>query len=103
MFVGDWPHVKTPCSEEGSSSEMLIEVQLAEEGSQPGPRGPSLPCYGDWSLSRGEKSGRPCVRGQQDRGEPCDLREEGMWRWALCCKNVLEDKEESSDCILWAQ
>lgn len=28
---------------------------------------------------------------------------EGMWGWALSCKNTLEDDEESSDCILWAQ
>ena len=43
------------------------------------------------------------MRGQQERGEPCDLGDEGMWGWALPCKNTLEDKEESSDCILWAQ
>ena len=35
----DRPHVRKPCREEGGSFEMLVEVQLAEERSQPGPGG----------------------------------------------------------------
>lgn len=46
--------------------EMLIEVQMAEPGSRPGPGGVmelGVP------PSAGETSGRPCVRGQQGGGE----------------------------------
>lgn len=58
--------VREPCNEGGSLFEMLVEVHLAK-GSQFGPGGPSQPCYGPLSWSRGKTSSRPYGRGQQDR------------------------------------
>lgn len=76
----DPPHVRKPCSEEGSLFEILIEVQLAEEGSRPGPGG-LLSHAMELGLCAEQRQvcEGPCVRGQQDRGKPFDLGEEGMW------------------------
>ena len=72
--------MRKPCSEEGSLFAMLTEVQWAEEGSWPGPGG-LLSHAKELGLCPEERQvcERPCVRGQQDRGEPFDLGEGGTW------------------------
>ena len=76
----DPPHVRKPCDEEGSLFEILIEVQLAEEGSRPGPGG-LLSHAMELGLCAEQRQvcEGPCVSDQQDRGKPFDLGEEGMW------------------------